>query len=208
MAREVKRQPTLAERWAEEDFDIGTLPNGEMNEVVGGPDGVASEKEFGTRDAADARPRTLYVRRDVVNADELRRWAESQGLPFPDDPHVTLIYSRQPVEWYKMGEPWHGPEEYDDEDVPDGGCLVRPGGPRSVEIMGPPTDQVVALQFASTALQWRHEDMVQRGASHDWPDYCPHVTLGPSPVSSDQLEEVVPYRGRIVLGPEIHEETR
>lgn len=41
------------------------------------------------RAANDAEPRTLYVRRDVVNASEIKAWADAQGIPdLVDDLHV------------------------------------------------------------------------------------------------------------------------
>jgi hypothetical protein len=61
------------------------------------------------------------------------------------------------------------------------------------------------LMFASSQLYWRHREIVEAGASHDFPDYTPHVSLTESPVD---LSGVEPYRGRIVLGPEIFEELR
>jgi hypothetical protein len=33
------------------------------------------------------------------------------------------------------------------------------------------------LLFNSSSLCWRHEDMVRNGASHDYDDYQPHVTI-------------------------------
>ena len=45
--------------------------------------------------------------------------------------------------------------------------------------------------------------MVRRGASHDYPDYQPHISLTGEPVNLDGVE---PYRGEIVLGPEVFAE--
>lgn len=61
------------------------------------------------------------------------------------------------------------------------------------------------LLFASSQLCWRHEEIIRAGASHDYPDYTPHISLTKTYVD---LSKVVPYRGRIVLGPEIFEEVR
>ncbi|CAN0594097.1 unnamed protein product, partial [Laminaria digitata] len=67
---------------------------------------MPGERKQGVTDAA---PRTLYVRRDVLNADEIISWAKEQGfkttLP-ADDMHVTVAFSRDRVDWMKMGEPW------------------------------------------------------------------------------------------------------
>jgi phage-related protein (TIGR01555 family) len=56
------------------------------------------------RRIADAtRPRSLYVRRDVVNSREIEKWAKSQGFASViPDMHVTVLYSKSPV--YDPGE--------------------------------------------------------------------------------------------------------
>ncbi len=57
----------------------------------------------------DAAPRTLYVRRDVLNADEITAWAKAQGFESVQDGlHVTIIHTRTPLDWIvgKRGEGW------------------------------------------------------------------------------------------------------
>ena len=71
--------------------------------------GAAEEGEAAKQSAADAAPRTLYVSRKLVNATEFMAWAKSQGFETTvpaDELHVTVLYSRQPVDWMKMGENW------------------------------------------------------------------------------------------------------
>ena len=58
------------------------------------------------------------------------------------------------------------------------------------------------LMFASSLLSWRHEEIIRIGASHDFPDYQPHISLTKAAVD---LSKVEPYRGKIVLGPEVFE---
>ncbi|MDY8108268.1 DUF1073 domain-containing protein [Fulvimarina sp. 2208YS6-2-32] len=147
--------------------------------------------------ANDAAPRTLYVRRDVVNAAEITAWAKSQGMTdIVDDLHVTLIYSRAPVDWIKAGNA----NEYgsDGKDT----LTIAEGGPRAVEPLG---NMAAVLLFASSQLSWRHQDIIHAGAEHGFPDYQPHVSLTKTPVD---LSGVLPYRGKIMLGPEIFEELR
>ncbi|MCZ3275982.1 hypothetical protein NYZ53_19970, partial [Acinetobacter baumannii] len=67
---------------------------------------AAGEAPLARRLAAnDAAPRTLYVRRDLLNAGELIAWARDAGftttLP-ADDMHVTIAYSRTPIDWMKV----------------------------------------------------------------------------------------------------------
>lgn len=146
----------------------------------------------------DAAPRSLYVSRKVLNADELQAWMTEQGLgELQPNPHVTVLYSREPVDWLKMGNTW-----VDRDQDGTGVLLIAEGGPRVVEPLG---DRTAVLMFANTDMQWRHEEMVRLGASHDWPDYVPHISLTGEKVS---LENVKPYRGKIRLGPEIFEEIK
>ena len=156
----------------------------------------AAARERG--EIVDAAPRTLYVRRDVVNVDEIKAWAASQGIPVDtaDELHVTIAYSRTPFDWIKAGNAREWAEKGKDE------LIIAEGGPRATEALGGMT---AVILFASHQLHWRHEEIKRAGASHDFPDYQPHISLTKSPVD---LTNVVPYRGRIVLGPEIFEELR
>ncbi|TPM39595.1 phage portal protein [Mesorhizobium sp. B2-3-4] len=147
--------------------------------------------------ANDAEPRTLYVRRDVVNAAEIKAWAREQGIPdLVPDLHVTIVYSRTPIDWIKAGNAseW-GPAN-------NGQLLIPPGGPRVVEPLG---NMTAVLMFASSQLCWRHEEIVRAGASHDFEDYQPHISLTKAAVDLTKIE---PYRGKIVLGPEVFEEVK
>lgn len=153
--------------------------------------------EASTGVTADAKPRTLYVRRDVLNASEIIAWAKSQGfdttLP-ADDMHVTIAFSRTPVDWIDVGESWAGSER-------DGTLTITPGGPRMIEKFD---GGATVLLFGSSELGWRHHAIREKGASWDWPEYQPHVTL--SYDFDGDISEVEPYQGAIKLGPEIFEE--
>lgn len=144
--------------------------------------------------------RSLYVRRDVVNGKDLVAWARKQGFKTtvpPDELHVTICYSRKPVDWMKAGESMSGDDE--------GEITIRPGGPRAVEPLGP--KGAIVVLFSSSDLQWRHVDIERSaGAEYDFDEYQPHVTITYEKVSPDRLEKMEPYRGKIVLGPEIFEE--
>lgn len=148
---------------------------------------------------ADAAPRTLYVRRDVLNTAEIIKWAEGQGFTdIVPDLHVTITYSRVPVDWMKMGDNW--------SDNGKGGLTIPAGGPRLMEAFGD-NGEAKVLSFASSALSWRHEDMKRSGASSDREEYQPHVTISYAAGGPD-LKNVEPFRGKIELGPEIFEELR
>lgn len=161
------------EEQAEEESRQSALPAPERGQVAVG----------------DAAPRTLYVRRDVVNKAEITKWAKSQGFTdIVPDLHITIIYSRKPVDWFAMGSSW---EE---------GMTIPKGGARQMETFG----EAKALLVQSNMLQWRHEEMVGNGASYDFPEYQPHVTISYGAMP----DNVEPYQGKIVLGPEIFKEVK
>lgn len=137
-------------------------------------------------------PRPLYVFRQLLNAGDLIDWARSQGFvtTMPaDELHVTVTYSKRPVNWFGMGQFGSSTGE----------LIVAPGGPRLVERLG--DGEAVALLFQSPDLQWRHREMRDAGASWDHPSYLPHVTLSYEAGDVD-LSKVKPYQGRLVFGPE------
>ncbi len=188
--------PGLEKAIEESEEELGGEPDVDPNEPD--PSELAIDPKTGKSVAPkiaanDAAPRTLYVRRDVVNIAEIAAWAKLQGIPdLVDDLHATITYSRAPVDWIKMGEGWDGDGK--------GQITITPGGPRVVEPLG---GMSAVLMFASSSLTYRNLSMRENGAAWDWPDYQPHISLTKSPVD---LSSVEPYRGKIVLGPEIFEE--
>ena len=146
--------------------------------------------------ADDLRP--LYVYRRLLNADDLIAWATEQGftaLVPGSEMHVTVTYSRTPVNWMAMGGYWSWTADNDLHTVP-------PGGPRLVEAVG---DQgAVALFFFSGHLAQRNREMRDAGASWDYASYLPHVTLTYQAGDLD-LSAIEPYRGELRFGPEVFE---
>ena len=143
----------------------------------------------------DASPRSLYVRRDVLNGGDIAKWAKGVGFPSTvptDQMHVTICYSQTPLDWMKI-----------DGERASELVTVRPGGIRMLDTMG----NGVALLFQCSSLTFRNEDIGLAGAVYDYPDYQPHVTLTFDPGDFD-WRRVQPYRGVIVLGPEIFEEVK
>lgn len=102
--------------------------------------------------------------------------------------HVTVAYSRQPVDWMAAGEIWFGPE-----------VKVEAGGPRLVEPLG--DDGLIVLLFASDDLKWRWQKFRDIGATWDHPEYQPHVSFAFSTAGA-VLSKVQPYNGPLVFGPE------
>lgn len=148
-----------------------------------------------TEFAADD-PRPLYVHRKLLNADKLVAWARKQGFKMVVDPaemHVTLAFSKKPVNWFGMGDDYGFYREP---------LRVMPGGPRVVDRLG--KEGAVVLHFWDGYLANRHRTMREAGASWDFPSYLPHVTFTYDPGEVD-LAEVEPFTGELLFGPEIFE---
>lgn len=188
---DIEAEPTEAEE-AEEAARVAVA-----QETVRNPAGPPQQRN--RLAANDAAPRSLYVRRDVINQGDLKRWAKQQGFATTvDDMHVTLARSTAAVDWMKVGQ------EYAWSSDPDGKLTVPAGGPRLVDTLG----RATVLLFSNTSLQWRWQDIRDKGAA--WPygdDFQPHITLTYDPGVLD-LSKVEPYRGKIELGPEIFEEVQ
>ena len=136
--------------------------------------------------------KTLYVRRDLVNAQELHAWALTQGfktvLP-QEDMHVTVCYSKALVDWNAI-EPAEGRL-----DVPEH------AGDREIAVFG----EAIVLTFDSDELQRDHAAFREDGASFDFDEYQPHVTISYGELPDHPVE---PYRGPLVFGPEIFQEIK
>lgn len=142
----------------------------------------------------DAAPRTLYMRRDVVNAADIIKWYTDQGVPevyAAESMHVTNVYSKTPVDWMAMGQPW------------DATITIPEGGPRVNEKFGDAGD-VLVLLFASNELKWRFQQAKDIGATSDYPDYSPHISISLRAGDVDIIN-LKPWQGPIELGPEVYE---
>lgn len=185
----------LTEQGVLPGLDQAVAKHGTLEDEDGfvGPEGAGAPASV-----SDAAPRSLYVSRKVLNAVEILAHYEAQGvggLVDADDMHVTITYSRTPVDWMKMGEAWGGEAE--------GTLIINAGGARLMELFGAARDTAV-LAFVSSNLSWRHEEMVRNGASWDWPEYQPHASI--SYAFEGDIEALEPWRGEIKLGPEVFEE--
>lgn len=137
-------------------------------------------------------PRSLYVKRRLVNADALREHFRGQGLKStlaPGDMHVTVMFSRAIVDWSKIEA--------------EGDALTVVGDAREVHQFPARTtpNGALVLRFESAALNRRHHQLRAAGASSDFPDYLPHVTLTYSVPDASGMA-IEPYRGPLVFGPE------
>lgn len=143
---------------------------------------------------SDATPMPLYVSRKVKNAAEILMHYIEQGVDAElidtDEMHVTITYSKNPVDWIAMGQSWQKEIE------------IEKGGPRVNELFGPDLNTLV-LTFPGGDLNYRHNEMVDKGASWDWPTYQPHITIGYQ--FKGDISQIKPWDGEIELGPEIFE---
>ena len=147
-----------------------------------------AEEQIGKRSAA---LKTFYCKRNLLNPEPFIAWAKSQGFKttlLPGDLHVTVAYSRAPMLW---------PEPNDEEVT----ALARDG--RSVEALG--DGGAVVLKFRSSSLLARWDYFRSIGASWDYPQYTPHVTISWD-AADVPLDDVAPYKEELRFGPEIFEE--
>jgi len=162
------------------------------------------------RDAAlvdGSTPRTLYIYRPVLNWRDIAKFYTDQGVTNvyggpsekadQTDMHVTICYSKTPVDWLKVGADSWGNSE-------DGSLTVTAGGPRVNEQFG----NYLVLAFANSDLAWRHMSVRERaGASWEYDDYTPHISISKEPGAIDPLT-LKAWTGPIVLGPEVFEEIK
>lgn len=144
--------------------------------------------------AQDVAP--LYVYRSLKNSAELLKWARGAGLKNLEpasELHVTVLYSRQPVDWFALSDGW----AYNSE------LMVSAGGARKVERLG--EEGAIVLRFASDDLEYSHRRKIEAGASHDYAEYLPHVTIAYDPDGELDLEGIEPYVGPLEFGPEMFE---
>lgn len=135
----------------------------------------------------------LYVSRQLTpaSAAAFRTWAKSQGFldPMPGkELHVTIVHS--PI------APALTPHDHH---------LVVEGGDRSVVRMAGNGDKGnFSLRFESEELQERWLEAVAAGATSDFEQYLPHITIayGGQPTEPDDIS---PFTGELVFGPEVHE---
>lgn len=188
------KEPIPAIREAEEATTMGEAKVKQLTT----PAGKVATKPRPRDSIEDAsRPRTLYVSRKVLNPQEVLNHFRGQGLGdilvAAGELHVTIVWSKTPVDWMKLPTDWSGWSD-------DGKLKVPPGGPRTLELFGPLGDTLV-LAFKNADLEYRHGALREAGIEWEWDDYQPHITLAKVPVDFD-VKTLEPYRGRIVLGPE------
>ena len=141
--------------------------------------------------------KTLYVSRPVLNAKAILAWAAKAGirnLVPAAELHTTIAFSRAKLDWMTIEPEWN--------EGTDGRYVIHPGGPRRVDEIAPGGPAV--LLYNAESIRWRHEHIKRAGASWDWPEFHPHITLSNDPQTD--LSQIEPWQGPIILGPERFEE--
>lgn len=150
--------------------------------------------------ANDAEPKSLYVRRDVMNAKAIRDFYVKQGIDVVpvEKMHVTVIYSRSPVDWFSIGDAWE-----DEIKLPKGGA-------RDHAMFGPPgVEDTLVLMIKSSSLEWRNAEFIRQGCVSSYDEYQPHISLSKYGEGAKiDMTKLTPWIGPIVLGPEIFEEAK
>lgn len=137
------------------------------------------------------KKKTLYVYRPLVNYEDIKTWASAQGFDkilAEDEMHVTVAYSKTPIYWHY----WTDSE--DKVQIESGSRSVTPLGDKGA----------VVLRFESEELQQRWDQFISGGASWDFENYKPHVTI--TYKNNLDLSKVIPYNGELVFGAERFEE--
>lgn len=126
----------------------------------------------------------LYVKRDVVNHQEVKDWFSSQGLDVLPDLHVTIVFSKREMNWNSI--------------VPDQSIVRLSDDDRTIEQF----KHTVVMTVESKELQNRAREFKRHGASTDYDLYRPHVSISGKLLN---IKKIRPFTGTVVLGPEVFE---
>lgn len=137
---------------------------------------------------------TLYVYRPLLNGDDLRQWAEAQGLHgLPHNMHVTLAYSPGGVKKWSVVKDVKPNVLYNSD----------PKHLRQFDLFGT-SRSILVLKLNVPELTKRWKELIAAGATWDHPTYEPHITLSYSGYNYD-IKKLTPYYGELIFGPEIYE---
>ena len=138
--------------------------------------------------------KNMYISLPVKNGKEIIDWFAASDLPNlcpAKDLHVTVAYSTALLNWSTIPLVKH--------DV-----IIESSLARSVQYLG----DCLVLMLESKYLQQRWDVIREAGASWDYPNYQPHVSIITNPPENLPVQQIVPWYGDIHLGPEIREEIK
>mgnify|MGYP000025279271 CR=1 FL=1 len=129
----------------------------------------------------------IYIARPVLGTDAIEALCLDLGLDGPLDPHVTVISSRAPVDW---DDEAFSPDQDLIEIVPQMASIRRFGA----------RGEFVALCLVAPEIEARHERLREKGASRDYSDFHPHISLAVN--WEGALPDTILLKRPILLGPE------
>lgn len=125
----------------------------------------------------------IYVKRVVLNSDELYEWYSKQipgEIYEPGSFHVTIAYS------------------YKDPDRPvnlNHDSIVVRNPIREIHTFG----EYTVMTINNVILQERFQYFMEHGCSYDYDEYRPHISIMKRPCTNT----IIPFNGTIILGEEI-----
>jgi hypothetical protein len=140
--------------------------------------------------------KTLYVNRPLINGNQLREWALDNGFDTtlaPDDMHATLAFSKTPVDWRAV-------KRQKDQVTIDPQRNLHQFPARDAN-----SAPATVLKFKHPIFQDRWQEFRDIGASWDFPEYNPHVTISYGKCDRD-LDSIPSFDGELMFGPEIFKE--
>lgn len=148
-----------------------------------------------TQDPTPEEPAPICVMIPVVNGSAIQEWAKTAGFThtmLPTDFHATVAYSKSPIDWSAVPPI--------DEKI-----SIAGNNERTVAKLG--DNGAVVLHLTpedSTLLRDRWSRYNEAGASWDYDDYTPHITISwKEDFTDEQLAKIKAYNGPILFDGEI-----
>jgi hypothetical protein len=92
--------------------------------------------------------------------------SKSLNIPLKENYHITLIYSTTPVDWEKSAF------------QPQMPLLLI--GPQICDLVAfGDNNDILALEIKAPHLHTRRQELIEAGATTQYPIYRPHISLGP-----------------------------
>jgi len=141
--------------------------------------------------------KSLYICRKVLNKNDIVDWAKSVGftsiLP-EDDLHVTVVYCKDKVDWNEV-----------DRDQPKMLLNLDEDDEREMHLFD---GGACVLEIKSPELKDRNTELAALGIKSKHPEYRSHITLTYQKPDDLEIDDIVPYRGPIIFGPEKFEKIK
>jgi hypothetical protein len=124
----------------------------------------------------------------MESAKSIARWQQAAGIPNAvpvDKMHITTVYSRKPCDYKPHGKI-------------DPAVVAKPSG---FKLLGEDGKSLV-LALNSPFLHDRWKQAIEYGASWDWPEYQPHVTLSYDVGDNFDVSSLQPFEDPLFVNEE------